>query len=336
MAEPTGQDLHIDALLSNMSIAYMNEKSSYIADRVFPVVTSDKQSNLFAQYEKYAWFSDEAKERAPLTESAGGGFQMDDPGTFHCKEVAFHKDYPDDDVDNADDVFNLDDDNTQFVTEKLRIRREVKWATAYFTTGVWGTDLSGQTDTPGTNEFLCWDETGATPISDVANAKLVVRAATGLLPNTLVVSEKVHMAICNVADILDRFKYTQAGIITEELLARVFEVDNYYIGRALVSASPEGTNTMSYIMNQYDALLVYAAPRPSRRRPSGGYTFRWSRPKWGGNNGERLEATIRKWYMQNLRGTRIEGSVYEDIKLVASGCGVFFDDAIADGRTIIS
>jgi hypothetical protein len=324
MAEPTGQDLHIDALLSNMSVAYMNEKSSYIADRVFPVVLSDKQSDLYAQYEKYAWFSDEAKERAPLTESAGGGFQMDDPGTFYCKEAAFHKDYSDDDVD------------TEFVTEKLRIRREVKWATAYFTAGVWGTDLSGQTDTPGTNEFLCWDESGATPISDVADAKLIVRAATGLLPNTLVVSEKVHMAICNVADILDRFKYTQAGIITEELLARVFEIDNYYVGKAIVSASPEGTNTMSYIVGQYDALLVYSAPRPSRRRPSGGYTFRWKRPTWGGNSGEKLESTIRKWYMQNIRGTRIEGSVYEDIKLVSSSCGIFFDDAIADGRTIIS
>jgi|GEM_PF-169866 len=336
MPEPTGQDLHIDTLLSNLSIAYMNEPRSYIADRVFPSVYTDKQSNKYAIYNKYDWFRDEAQKRAPLTESAGGGYSLETPGTFYCDEFAYHKDYADDDVDNADDVFNLDDDSTEYCVEKLRLSRERRWATTYFTAGIWGTDLIGQTDTPTAGEFKCWDLTGSTPISDIESAKAVIRLATGLLPNTLVVSEKVHMRLKNHADVLDRYKYTQSGIITEQLLARVFEVDNYLVGRAIYSPSPEGTDTLAYALNQYHALLVFAQPRPSRRRPSAGYTFRWRRPRYGGNTGERLESTIRKWYMQKLRGTRVEASAYEDIKLVASDCGVFFEDAIAEGRTIIS
>jgi len=336
MPEPTGQDLHIDVLLSNMSIAYMNEPSSYIAEKAFPVVYSNKQSNKYAVYNKYDWFRDEAQKRAPLTESAGGGYALETPGTFYCDEYAYHKDYSDDDSDNADDVFNLDDDSTEYCVEKLRLSRERRWATAYFGASIWGTDLAGQTDTPGSNEFKCWDLAASTPIDDVDAAKAIVRTATGLLPNTLIVAEKVHMALKNNASVLDRFKYTQAGIITEQLLARVFEIKNYLVGRAIYAASPEGSESLSYILTQYDALLVYAAPTPSRRRPSGGYTFRWRRPRYGGNTGERLETTIRKWYMKNLRGTRVEGSMYEDIKLVASDCGVYFDDAIADGRTIIS
>ena len=153
MPEPTGQDLHIDVLLSNMSIAYMNEPGSYIADKVFPVVYSDKQSNKYAIYNKYDWFRDEAQKRAPLTESAGGGYALETPGTFYCDEYAYHKDYSDDDEDNSDDIFNLDDDSTQYCIEKLRLSRERRWATQYFGTGIWGTDLSGQTDTPGTGEF---------------------------------------------------------------------------------------------------------------------------------------------------------------------------------------
>lgn len=336
MPEPTGQDLHIDILLSNMSIAYMNEPSSYIADKVFPVVYSNKQSNKFAIYNKYDWFRDEAQKRAPLTESAGGGYALETPGTFYCDEYAYHKDYSDDDEDNADEVFNLDDDSSQYCVEKLRLSRERRWATQFFGPGIWGTDLTGQTDTPGENEFLCWDEADSTPIHDVEDAKSIIRLATGLIPNTLVVSERVHMALKNHASVLDRYKYTQAGIVTEQLLKRVFELDNYYVGKAIYAASPEGTESLGYIVPQYDALLVYSAPVPSRRRPSGGYTFRWKRPRYGGNTGERLETTIRKWYMQNLRGTRVEGSMYEDIKLIASDCGVYFDDAIAVGRTIIS
>jgi len=145
------------------------------------------------------------------------------------------------------------------------------------------------------------------------------------------------MALKNHSDIVDRFKYTQAGIITSDLLARVFELDRYLVGSALYATSKEGeTDALSYILDQYSALLVYAAPRPSKRRPSGGYTFRWRRPMRGGREGDRLEATIRKYRIEKIGGLRIDGSVYEDVKLVATACGVFFDDAIAAGRTITS
>jgi len=335
MPEPTGSDLHIDSLLSNISIAYLNEPSSYIADRVFPVVKTTKQSNKFAKYTKYDWLRNEAGPRAPLTPSRGGGFGVDTPGTFFCDEISFHQDIADDDIANADDVFDLRKDAARYVVEKLRIYREADWASKYFATSIWGTDLTGQTASPGSNEFYVWDDySNSTPISDIEDAKAIVRKATGLLPNTLVVSERVHMALKQHPDIVDRFKYTQAGIMTEELLAKVFEVDNYFKASAIFAASPEGSESTSYILDEYSALLVYAAPAPSRYRPTGGYTFRWIRPKVGGREGERLEATIRRWKMTELAGERVEGSIWEDQKLVCSDCGVFFDDAVACGRTL--
>jgi hypothetical protein len=337
MPEPTGGDLHIDALLSNMSVGYMNKRSAYVADRVFPTILTNKQSDVYAIYNKYDWFSDQAKRRAPLTETAGGGYALETPGTFYNNEWGFHKDIADEDADNADEVFQLEQEAVEFCVDKIRIRREVRWAAGYFATGVWTTDLSGMTDTPGANEFRVWDDyTNSTPIADIADAKTLVLGLTGLIPNTLVVSHRVHQSLENHPNILERYKYTQTGILTEELLAKVFGVDNYVIGSALVAAAPEGTNTLSFLLNQYDALLVYAAPGPSRRRPSGGYTFRWKRPRWNGSTGDRLESTVRKFYMKEIRGHRIECSSYEDIKLVAADCGVFFDDAIAAGRTITS
>jgi len=341
MAQPTGRDLHIDRLLSDLSVAYMNEPGSYIADRVFPVVYVNRQTDKYAIYRKGDWFRDEAEKRALLTESAGGGFALATPGTLVCDEWAFHQDIADEDIDNADEVFDLEDDATQFVIEKLRLRREAEWASNFFGTGIWDKDLSGQTDTPGTDEFKCWDESGSTPIDDIEDAKAIVKGNTGVMPNTLVVSERVHQALKNHSDVVDRFKYTQAGIITADLLARVFEIDRYLIGSALYATNPEDTvadtnDDLSYILTQYDALLVYSAPQPSKRRPSGGYTFRWRRPSQGGLAGDRLESTIRKFRIEPIGGTRIEGSVYEDLKLVSSACGVYFDDAISAGRTITS
>ena len=338
MPQPTERDLHVDGLLSNVSIGYMNEPSSYVADVIFPVIYSDKQSDKIAKYVKSDWFRDEAGMRAPLTESAGGGFGIETPDTFYADEWAFHKDIADEDVVNADEVFDVEDDAVSYCVEKLRLSRERRWATAFWGTGIWDKDLEGQTDAPGTDEFRVWDDyTNSTPISDITDAKVVIRAATGLLPNTLIVSERTHMALKDHSDIVDRFKYTQQGVLTEQLLAKVFEIDRYIVGKALYATNAEGaTDALSYILGQYDALLLYVAPRPSKRRPSAGYTVRWNRPTQNGIEGDRLESTVRRYNLPKLGGTRIECSVYEDLKLIATACGCFFHNAIAAGRTITS
>lgn len=341
MPQPTGRDLHVDRLLSDLSIAFMNEPSAYVADQIFPVVPTNKQSDKYAQYRKGDWFRDEAKKRAPLTESAGGGYELEDPGTFFCDEYAYHKDIADEDIDNADEVFDLEEEATQYVTEKLRLRREVAWGSEFFGASIWDKDLSGQTDAPGTDEFLVWDDSSSTPLEDIEDAKSIIKLATGLMPNTLVVSERVHQTLKHHVDIKDVFKYTQAAVITQQLLARVFEIDNYFIAKAVKASNPEDTDgdtndELEYILDQYGALLVYAAPRPTKRRPSGGYTFRWKRPVIAGREGQRLEATVRKFRIDKIGGLRVEGAFYEDMRLIANECGVFFKDAIAAGRTITS
>ena len=45
MAQPTPQDVHIDAALSNISIAY--KPVGMVADMVFPSVPVDKQSDYY-------------------------------------------------------------------------------------------------------------------------------------------------------------------------------------------------------------------------------------------------------------------------------------------------
>jgi hypothetical protein len=323
MAQPTGSDLHIDTFLSNLSVAYMNEPSAFIADKVFPVVTVGKQSDKYPIYAKDYWFRDEVKKRAILTESSGGGYEMATPGTFYCDEYGYHKDVPDQDVENADDPFDLDEEAVEFVTEKFKIRREREWATNFFGTGVWGTDWVAGAD------FDAWDGVNAAPITDIESAKRTVKQNIGMAPNTLVVAERVHSILINDSNILDRFKYTQTGVITEELLAKVFQVERYLVAGAIYAANAEGdTEDMEYIMNSTDALLCYVSPRPAKRRPSAGYTFRWNRPRVAGRSGDKLPITIKRFRMEQLQGTRIEGSVYEDLKLVAADCGLFFSACI--------
>ena len=39
MPQPTQSQVHVDAILTNMSVAYMNEMDSFVASRVFPTIS---------------------------------------------------------------------------------------------------------------------------------------------------------------------------------------------------------------------------------------------------------------------------------------------------------
>ena len=68
MARPTRNDVHLNAALTNISIAYKNP--SYIAEQVFPVVRVQKQSDYYFIFDAGAWFRDEVQVRAPGTRAA--------------------------------------------------------------------------------------------------------------------------------------------------------------------------------------------------------------------------------------------------------------------------
>ena len=119
MPQPTISDVHIDAILTNISVAYMQRAENMIADKVFPVVPVDKKSNKYFKYDKNDWFRDEAQRRAPGTESAGGGYNLS-TDTYSADVWAFHKDVDDQTLANADTPLNPLREAAEFVTQATR------------------------------------------------------------------------------------------------------------------------------------------------------------------------------------------------------------------------
>ena len=74
MSQPTSNDIHVNRPLTNISTAFIQSQSDFIADKVFPVIPVEKKSDLYYTYDKGNWFRDDAKERGPCSESAGGGY----------------------------------------------------------------------------------------------------------------------------------------------------------------------------------------------------------------------------------------------------------------------
>jgi len=320
MPSPTLKDLHVNSVLTEMSIAYRND--AYIADRVFPLVNVDKQSDIYALYTKQDWFRDEAQRRAPGEEVKTSGWNVDTTNTYYCINYALGKDIPDEIAAGADDVFDLDRDATIFVTDKLQLRREIEWAADFFTTGVWGTDATFSATTRW-NVYASSD-----PLSDVHDGIETVLQNTGKRPNKFVMGYQVFNELLDHPDILDRIKYGASSgnpaVTTEMALAQLFGVDEVLVARAIKTTNIEKNEspTMSFVWGQH-ALLLYVAPRPSRLEPSAGYTFVWN--PMGGRGPQIIN--------QRRDSARhcdvVEAIGYWDSKRTAQDCGYFFSSVTA-------
>ena len=319
MAQPTNSDVHIDAILTNISVAYIQDQNNFIASKVFPTVPVEKQSDKYFVYTKGDWFRDEAQKRAPATESVGSGYTLS-TATYSADVYAFHKDVDDQVRANSDSPLNPDRDATTFVTQRMLLRQEVEWTSTFFTTGVWATDKTGGTD------FTAWSNYASSdPIADIETGKSTMLTSTGFLPNTLVLGYDVFRQLRHHPDIVDRVKYTSANNITEDILARYFGVDNIYVSRAIRNTGAEGAADSFSTIAGKNAALFYTAPNAGVLNPTAGYQFAWR----GVSDGMGQNIGISRFRMPELRADRIEAQMAWDNKVVAADLGYFFASCVA-------
>ncbi len=315
MPQPTVSDVHVDAILTNMSIAYMQESYAFVASRAFPQVNVQKQSDKYFTYSQADFFRDQVQLRADGTQSAGTGYSLSTE-TYACEVYALHKDIGDQVRANSDAPLDPDMDATRFLTQQMLIRQEVEWAAAAFTTGVWGTDA-----TPGT----LWSAANSTPIADVEAGKNTVLTNTGYVPNTLIMSYKVFSALMDNADIVDRIKYTTQDSVSADLLARLFNVDRVLIMAGTYNTAAEGATASYSQVGDRDALLCYTPSNPGLMQPSAGYTMVWS----GLSAGMGTSSAISRFRMEAEKADRIEIEAAWDTKIVSSALGYFFSNPVA-------
>lgn len=77
-----------------------------------------------------------------------------------------------------------------------------------------------------------WSDPASDPIKEIADAKEAVRQQVGVDPNTLVLGPPVARALERHPAIIERIKYSQLGVATTDLLARLFDVDRIVVGKA--------------------------------------------------------------------------------------------------------
>ena len=300
---PLVSDVHVDAMLSNLSVKYRN--AAYIADRVMPAIPVAHESDQYWIFGKENFMIPETL-RAPNAPAARVEWSLSDD-SYTALEYALASPIGRRERDNADDGLNLEISTTEYVTDMLLLDREVRVAGIAQDTGTF------TAAEPNPN----WDEAACTPVEDVMAASEAMRLAVGRRPNLMVLPAAVLYTLKSAAAIIDQVKYTSDGRVTLELLRRLFEIDNILVPEAQKNTAAEGeTESMSDVWTDTVG-LYYVNPAAQQKTVTMGHTFR-ARP-----------FRTRKWDEDDTEATIVEVSMIDAEKVVCAGAGYLLNNCNA-------
>lgn len=281
-AQPTAESLHINHYLTDMAIAWVQDDSKFVAGRVFPTLPVQFKSDDYPIYERGYFYRDEFGVRPYGGRPKEIGYKIE-KGKYSCEEEALEGKIDDRVRANAE-AESLDPDVAmqRLLRGQAMIHRDSEWATSFFKTGVWTINWTGTETAPskkeeGEERFLQFDQAGSEPIEFFDQRRIDLESKTGYGANKLVIGADVYRVLKNHPAVVERIKYTQRGIVTLDILAELFDVDEVLVPKGVINSAAEGlANEINFIVNRKAALLVYAAPAPSIQEPSAGYSFAWT------------------------------------------------------------
>jgi len=315
---PTIGDVHVDQALSEIAIAYRNK--SFIADQVFPLVEVEKQSDKYHVWDKGSWLTNQVETRTPGDTYPEGRIKLSQD-EFFCD--IYHLGYaiPWELQKNQDAAVQLEETGAEWLAHQFMLNREIQIAAAIFTsTGpVWDTNPTVGAD------FIAWDDyDNSNPPEDIDTYRDTVLQNTGVEPNTLVIGKQVYSKLRRHPLLLDMYKYTGRGILTEAEVAAALEIEKLVVGKCVQRTSIEGTAVavQAFVWGK-DALMLYVPERPALREPAAGYTFAWKIDDSG------LTVNIVPTVQENRDRDFLKGKHAYDFKVTGADLGVFFESVIS-------
>ena len=304
----TKADVHVDAILTSLSIAYKNE--SYIGELVFPPMRVVKESDKYFIFGKNHF-------RLPNTERALGAeanFVNSvalSTGSYSCVEHALADIVPTR-TQNAADGLDPEADTAEAATDIILLRIEKLIAAAAFST----TNFTNYVTLSGTNQWS--DFANSDPLANVTTAIHAIGAKTGKKPNLLVMGDQVFEKLKTHPDILDRLKYTTSAVPTPTILATLFDIDQVLIGTAIENTGVEGqADVMTRIWGK-DVGVYIVNPSQGQKILTAGRLFRHEKYR-----------KVDKWYDNAKSGTVVRVSDLVDPKVVAADAGYLIKAAVA-------
>lgn len=311
---PEPKQMHVDSVLSNLSVQYRNE--DMIWRDVMPEVKVNKRSDLYWKYAKENAFRIYDDKIGPKSNANEVDFAVS-TDNYSVKDHALADYVAQEEIDNSDNPLSPESDANDFLNQCLDVAQEQRVAAVAFGAGTY--PASNKVTLSGTSQ---WSGAADNPIKDVQDAVegCFVRA------NTLVFGVDAWLVFRRLPEILDAVKAIagtnlSGGLATPSAVANLFEVDRILIGRSRYITTKEGqTATFARLWGKHMAALHIKPGGNGVRSITFGKTFT-----------ETMRVTTRSFdEKKGLKGSHyIKVGFNSDEKVVASDLGYLIIDAVA-------
>lgn len=337
----TPSEAHIDQVLTNMTIAHMQDRDNFIADRIFPNVAVDKQSDKY-----YVWGRDfynqigNVEKAAPGTESPEISLNVS-TDSYYVDLFHLGASFSEQMLANEDTALNTRSVAANTIVNQFLLKRELDFISNYFATNVWTTEYDGvaNADNDTATEVTQWDDyTNSTPIIDVRTAKTAMFLASSGTSSyndvVMAITKDVEDTLLDHPDILGRMNTgvtpSNPALADRNRLAQILGVAEILVFDAVQNTAKEGqTKAESFVATKKAAL--YSRPKsPGLMVPSAGYNFTWnSLPNNSGYGASVLSYTGHDDLMRRKIAEKIEVYAGYDMKVTSADMGVFFNTILS-------
>lgn len=314
----TDTDVHIDVPLSNMAVAAFNG-GNLIGEALFPPVPVDKQSDKYYVMNKADWLRlPDTTLRGPKQSPRRVEFSVSSDSYFAANyalagENAFES------LANQDRAIQLRRRTAMFVTSVLRRSKEQRIASKVTSISNLGSGVA----LTGTSKWS--DYANSDPIAAVNTAHAFIRGTTGFTGNVAVIDYDTMVALRRHPVLLDMYKYTQGGQVTDAQIAEQFRVGRIIVADAIKENAKEGgTSSMTNMWGNICGIFHVEPASTMEDVMTFGQTFRWTNPLFG------VPFAVRT-YDDPDKGKLVEitdCSYYDDEKVIARDLSYLIKDTL--------
>lgn len=310
---PLREDVHVDEVLTNLSVQFMNDAEGFVHREIAPFVFTGKSTGKYYKYANDVRMRRQDDSRAPRSDFPRIDWSVS-TDSFETEEHGLEGLIDDRERRDADDPLDLDTDTNEILTDQVMVNWEKEVADVL-------TDTSTITQNATLTSTDQWSNyAGSDPLDDADAAKETILSNTGKLANIAVIPWQVFRVLRRHPDLRDRIKaQTTPQKLSVEQVAEVLDVERVVVPRVVYNSANPGASANNVFVWGKDVLFAYVDPSPGRKKPSLAYQFVIR---------DRQMRTVR--YREQKKNSDVIRVERESVlKVVAAQCGYLYKAAVA-------
>ncbi len=254
----------LNTVLTAMAVKFMQDSKNFVGLRLFPLfLTGEQSASYYVLDEENMLNIPRNIQRAPRSAYSRGLMKIS-ADTYNCREYGHEEPVDDRERKKYARSFDADASAMRRAMNILMVNHEVRVKDK-------ATSGAVPTSSPSTK----WDASGSDPMADIETARANIHKNTGMEANTMVVSRDVFNILKEHEIIADKIKYSERAIITPDILAAVFGVEQFLVAGTIENTAQEGqTITPNYIWGD-SVVLAHVEDTADLMAPNFGRTFGW-------------------------------------------------------------